>query len=65
MTINSSQGQSVRYVGLYLCNSGFAHGQLYVAVSQVTSVHNIKAVWDKEALITKTKNIVYPEVIID
>lgn len=24
-----------------------------------------KAVWDKEALTTKTKNIVYPEVIID
>ena len=65
MTINKSQGQSVKHVGLNLCNSVFAHGQLYVAVSRVTSVYNIKAVWDREALTTKTKNIVYPEVIID
>ena len=67
MTINKSQGQSVKHVGLNLCNLVFAHGQLYmyVAVSQVTSVHNIKAVCDKEALTTKTKNTVYLKVIID
>ena len=65
MTINKFHGQSVKHVGLNLCNSVFAHEQLYVAVPQVTSVYNIKAVWDKEALTTKTKNIVYPEVIID
>jgi hypothetical protein len=65
MTINKSQGQSVKHVGLNLRNSVFAHGQLYVAVSRVTSVHNIKAIWDAELETTSTKNIVYPEVIID
>jgi hypothetical protein len=43
----------------------FTHGQLYVAVSQVTSVHNIKAIWDSNLALPITKNIVYPEVIID
>ena len=33
MTINKSQGQSVKHVELNLCSSVFAHGQLYVAVS--------------------------------
>jgi hypothetical protein len=39
--------------------------QLYVAVSQVTSVHNIKVIWDSNLALPITKNIVYPEVIID
>ena len=45
MSINKSQGQSVEYVGLDLRNGVFIHGQLSVAISQVTSVHNIKAIW--------------------
>lgn len=65
MTINKSQGQSVLHVGLNLVNPVFTHGQLYVAVSRVTSVHNIKMILDKDAVGTRTKNIVYPEVIID
>jgi uncharacterized protein (DUF2342 family) len=65
MSINKSQGQSVNYVGLDLRNAVFTHGQLYVAVSQVTSVHNIKVIWDSNVALPTTKNIVYPEVIID
>ena len=48
MSINKSHGQSVNYVGLDLRNAVFTHGQLYVAISQVTSVHNIKAIWDSK-----------------
>ena len=65
MSINKSQGQSVNHVGLDLRSAVFTHGQLYVAVSRVTSVHNIKAIWDSNVQAPVTKNIVYPEVFID
>ncbi|KDR69846.1 hypothetical protein GALMADRAFT_77064, partial [Galerina marginata CBS 339.88] len=64
MTINKAQGQSVTHVGLNLQNAVFTHGQLYVAISRVTSVHNIKAIWDDRNITPITKNIVYPEVLI-
>jgi hypothetical protein len=65
MTINKSQGQSVANVGLNLQNAVFTHGQLYVAISRVTASQNIKAIWDEKNASAVTKNIVYPEVIID
>jgi hypothetical protein len=65
MTVNKSQGQSVKHVGLDLRSPVFTHGQFYVAISRVTSVRNIKAIWDPILHIPITKNIVYPEVIID
>jgi hypothetical protein len=67
MTINKSQGQSVAHVGLDLRNSIFTHGQFYVAISlaQITSVHRLRAIWDSRLPTATTKNIVYPEVIID
>ena len=65
MSINKSQGQSVKHVGLDLRNAVFTLGQLYMAVSRVTSVWNIKAIWDSNLNEAVTKNIVYPEVIID
>ena len=65
MSINKSQGQSVKHVGLDVRNAVFTHGQLYVAVSRVTSVYNLKVIWDSNVGTPVTKNIVYPEVIID
>ena len=65
MSINKSQGQSVDHVGLDVRNAVFTHGQLHVAVSRVTSLHNIKMIWDPKFAQPVTKNVVYPEVIID
>jgi hypothetical protein len=65
MTINKSQGQSVRYVGLDLRDSVFTHGQLYVALSRCTSQHRIKALVKEGSVDFKTPNIVFSEVLID
>jgi ATP-dependent exoDNAse (exonuclease V) alpha subunit len=65
MTINKSQGQSVKHVGLDLRRPVFTHGQFYVGVSRVTSVSNIKAIWEDGRREAKTKNIVYREVLLE
>ncbi|XP_047270422.1 ATP-dependent DNA helicase PIF1-like [Capsicum annuum] len=64
MTINKSQGQSLFHVGLLLKKSVFTHGQLYVALSRVTSRKGLKILaYDDEGKITnEVKNIVYKEV---
>ncbi len=61
MTINKSQGQSVANVGLNLQNAVFTHGQLYVAISRVTSVHKIKAVWNDINVEPVTKILYIPK----
>ncbi|KAM3282699.1 hypothetical protein P3S67_026344 [Capsicum chacoense] len=64
MTINKSQGQSLTHVGLFLKKSVFTHGQLYVALSQVTSRKGLKilAYDDEEKITNEVKNVVYKEV---
>ena len=63
MTINKSQGQSVKFVGLDLRTPVFSHGQLYVALSRCTSSDRINILLPPEDT-TSTTNIVYPEVLL-
>ena len=65
MTINKSQGQSVTYVGIDMKSSVFTHGQFYVALSRVRSVENIKVIWDEKLGDGVTKNVVYPEILLN
>jgi hypothetical protein len=71
MTINKSQGQTLKAVGIYLPKPVFTHGQLYVAFSRVGSPAGIKVLvvdgWREEAdgvpAGCYTRNVVYREVI--
>ena len=65
MTINKSQGQTLSTVGIYLKKPVFTHGQLYVAVSRVTTKQGLKIyIEDDEAMPTnETRNVVYREVL--
>ena len=64
MTISKSQGQSLKSVGIYLPSPVFSHGQLYVAISRVTSKQGLKILivdGDGENTVT-TSFVVYHEV---
>jgi ATP-dependent DNA helicase PIF1 len=64
MTINITQGQSLKHVGVYLPTSIFSYGQLYVAISRVTSRKGLKILITNEdgEVDTVTSNVVYREV---
>ena len=70
MTINKSQGQTLQYTSIFLPQPVFEHGQLYVAVSRVTSPDNLKIYMENakhHGLLNGrwiTKNVVREELII-
>lgn len=59
ITINKSQGQSLKVVGLNLLEPVFSHGQLYVGCTRVGSQDNLFILSPGG----KTKNIVYNEAL--
>lgn len=64
MTINKSQGQTLSCVGLFLPRPVFTHGQLYVALSRVKSIHGLKILLKNHDNVSEncTINVVYREV---
>jgi hypothetical protein len=70
ITINKSQGQTLGHVGIYLKKPVFTHGQLYVALSRVTSINNIHVLIEEEEsnegnVVShgSTINVVFPEIL--
>lgn len=62
ITINKSQGQTLKVVGIWLEEPVFTHGQLYVAASRVGSPNSVKFAV-KESHDGMTRNPVYREVL--
>ena len=67
MTINKAQGKTLDFVGIYLPQSVFSHGQLYVAVSRAITSKSIKVLvvsaMSQPSIDVITINIVYDEVL--
>lgn len=67
MTINKAQGQTLDYVGIYLREPVFSHGQLYVALSRAKSSNCIKILIRPPTADNdddqSTYNVVYNEII--
>jgi len=67
MTINKAQGQTMKFVGIFLPQPVFSHGQLYVAFSRVSSESKICIMIEgkkyKKIGKTFTKNVVYNEIL--
>ena len=61
MTINKSQGQSLKVVGLDLSSPVFSHGQLYVGCSRTGNPRELYYLTTKEN--NQTKNVVYKEAL--
>ena len=61
LTVNKAQGQSVKYVGVDLMKPVFAHGQLYVALSRVTSHCHLRILLPDDS--SSSLNVVYKDVL--
>ncbi|GAA0149375.1 hypothetical protein LIER_36917 [Lithospermum erythrorhizon] len=67
MTINKLQGQMLDYVGMYLRQPVFTHGQLYVALSRAKTGENVNILIVPPTFndpgTEYTRNVVYTEVL--
>jgi ATP-dependent exoDNAse (exonuclease V) alpha subunit len=57
-----SQGQTFNNIGVYLPSPVYSHGQLYVAISRVTTNANIK-IFSGQGFDKYMRNVVYKEVL--
>lgn len=66
MTINKAQGQTLDVVGIYLSQTVFSHGQLYVALSRARRAASVKILihpnLEKDQPHECTRNVVYHEI---
>jgi len=60
--INKNQSQTLDNVGVYLSSLVYSHGQLYVAISQVTSRANIN-IFNSQGPNGYMRNVIYKEVL--
>ena len=67
ITINKSQGQTLKFAGVWLRGEVFTHGQLYVACSRVSSPDHLRfaLMRDPNKLHCTALNIVYKEVLLN
>ena len=65
-SINKSQGQTFKNVGIWLRGQAFSHGQLYVAYSRVSSPDQLKfaIMQDSNQKELTAKNIMFHEVLL-
>ncbi|KAG6650801.1 hypothetical protein CIPAW_06G067600 [Carya illinoinensis] len=67
ISINKSQRQTLDFVGIYLPQPVFSHGQLYVALSRAKTISVVKILIQpismEEPENNSTKNIVYTELL--
>ena len=66
MTINKSQGQTLKCAGVWLRGDIFTHGQLYVACSRVSDPENLHfaIMQDPSNSENFAVNVVYDEVLL-
>ena len=60
MSVNKSQGQTLKVAGLNLSEPVFTHGQLYVGCSRVGNPNKLYFLTNEDG---KTKNVVYQEAL--
>ena len=62
MTINKSQGQTFKKIGIDLQTDVFNHGQLYVKLSRVHFCKSVRFYLGNQQMNSVVKNYVYTEL---